>query len=538
MESRLKIARELLYEKKPDIKAPIDVIRHYEENRQKGIKIFESLAKSDLLSSEEKLNVIEIFCKSSSEDGEDVINTWRDSIPHLRGDEKTELLRLLTLVCLSPNINSFFRLNIAITFYNNGELTLSYDCFSDLAQDNSVMIEHRIEAAKYLFVSNSDSLINISKEVILDVIQIYSLPSEYRYDIIASFISPTTVIRIRSIFNSEKLSSYYDEEFVRDLQVKFFSDDRNGMRQRILSGQHILQIENIDDYFKNEVVEFLLDFASNIHSPEIQAADAADVVLRLGGKIQAAKARDIIINLGRSTVGTKARDSTIYTDSQNVHNKSINTFANEFIEKMIKASEQSGLRSFADVHREVGDYVRSVLTDLDDRNKAYRSLNRISIDTATFTKSRITIAEIFVHVWMRIKNADPEVINDMKMRMINELVDMSGTCSSGHSARLVNVLSVYDSTLRISWEDQVKANVSGRMNAYIKNSGDQMREQIAVGMFEDADNEDRKIAKHFIDEKLEELYKILYNEFVEEGYLKETEFQRYFTQSSKRWRLK
>jgi len=59
-----------------------------------------------------------------------------------------------------------------------------------------------------------------------------------------------------------------------------------------------------------------------------------------------------------------------------------------------------------------------------------------------------------------------------------------------------------------------------------------------VGMFEDADNEDRKIAKHFIDEKLEELYKILYNEFVEEGYLKETEFQRYFTQSSKRWRLK
>lgn len=534
MESKLKTARALLTQDKPENK---EELKKYNENRTRGLKIFEGLCKSDLLQPEEKLLVIEEFCSVSLDNGEDIINRWRDSIPHLKGDLKDNLMRLLTLICLSPRITSYLRIIIAITFYNHGDLTRCYDCFSTLAKDPSLMIEHRIEAAKYLFISNNEDNIELSKSVIMNVIQMHSFPSDYRYAIIASYISPKTVMRIKSIFNAEKLNSYYDEDFVRDLQLCFFNDDNNGTRERILSGQHILQMESVNQEIKDGVVSSLFGIASDCSLDDNTRADAADVIHRLGTKLQVSRARDIITNLGKSTVGTNLKDQIIYNNSQNVH--SISKYADEFIERVIRDFEGTKikLRSFSDVHREVGDHIRKVLHDIEDRNKAYESLNRINIDTATFTRSKITIAEIFVHVWMKIQSYEPDIREEIKRRMVDELVEMSGTCSSGHSARLVNVLSVYDSTLRISWGDQLKANINGRMNASIRDSGDEMREQIAVGMFEDADEEDKIIAREFINNRLEDLRTELYNEFVKEGYIGDEEFNKNFDKFSDQWKV-
>jgi hypothetical protein len=53
-----------------------------------------------------------------------------------------------------------------------------------------------------------------------------------------------------------------------------------------------------------------------------------------------------------------------------------------------------------------------------------------------------------------------------KKRLLEELIDMYGTCSSGFSSRLVNVISGYgDFNLNISWRDQIIANFTGRLNA-------------------------------------------------------------------------
>jgi superfamily II helicase len=54
----------------------------------------------------------------------------------------------------------------------------------------------------------------------------------------------------------------------------------------------------------------------------------------------------------------------------------------------------------------------------------------------------------------------------MKQRLQEELIDMSGTCSSGFASRLVNVISGFgDFNLTISWRDQLVANFTGRLNA-------------------------------------------------------------------------
>ena len=53
-------------------------------------------------------------------------------------------------------------------------------------------------------------------------------------------------------------------------------------------------------------------------------------------------------------------------------------------------------------------------------------------------------------------------------RLIQELLDMSGTCSSGHIGRLVNCLSGFgDFSIRISWLDQMIGSVTARLNTMI-----------------------------------------------------------------------
>ena len=54
----------------------------------------------------------------------------------------------------------------------------------------------------------------------------------------------------------------------------------------------------------------------------------------------------------------------------------------------------------------------------------------------------------------------------MRKRLLEELIDMSGTCSTGFAGRLVNVICGFGAfNLRISWRDQIVANFNGRLNA-------------------------------------------------------------------------
>jgi hypothetical protein len=60
----------------------------------------------------------------------------------------------------------------------------------------------------------------------------------------------------------------------------------------------------------------------------------------------------------------------------------------------------------------------------------------------------------------------------MKKRLLEELEEMSGTCSSGYATRLVNIISGFgEFNIRISWEDQIIANFSGRLNALVRSIG-------------------------------------------------------------------
>jgi len=512
----------------------------YNENLAKGMKIYRDLCLSRTLSSEDKLNVIVSYVKSVPDEGLDMMCRWRDMVCHLQGKELEEHVKLLVLLTRAPEIDSHERVITAVCLYNNAFIMECFRCFSDLACDRSVLVKYRVEASRYLFSTEDDDYLQIAQEALMEIIETEGYPSEFRYRVIAGFISKTG---INTELNATKLYVPYDEEFVYALQIIFFYNENNGVRERILSGQHMLQMICVSQEEKKEIGDILMKLARDKEADHRVRADAADVLLREGIGEQVKEAREIITELGFSAVEKKGMGSllgqakTIYANAENVHDEDIAECVEKFILKIIKETNVR-VRSFHEVHQEVSNLIRSKKLEPGDRHAAYKALNRVHIDTATFTKYKITIAEIFVHVWVRIQSyEDEEVRKGLEQRMVEELIDMADTCSSGHSERFINVLSTVDDTLKIGWDSQIIANMAGRLEARMRDCPDEdLRIRVALGMMDDSDGEDKEVYLKFIKDQLIELKQELRNEFVTTGkFVSNEEFEEIFDRGTKNW---
>ena len=526
----------------------------YRENVARAIQHYREVAVDSALKptpNDIKLDALVSMMRNIPDEGSDLLNRWRDQLPFLNGPELDRLVGLLIMVVKSSDINSHERLYTAVTLYNRGYLQYCYDCFGAIAADKSVLVSHKIESCRYLFGSESDDNKELAQECLLDIIETDLYPSDYRYKIIAGYISRTG---LATILNAKKIRVAYDEEFVYGLQVPFFFNEKNDPRDRILSGQHLLDMSPATCSLeqKEEIGNILLAMARNDAYDHNTRADAADVVVRLGTDKQVLTARDIITELGYSAVDTSGKTATslvdrartVYNNSQNVHDEKLNECVEKFIEKMRKEAHKFRPRPYHEIHQEVSDLIRvSLQNDPAKKIAAFKALNRISIDTATFTKYKVGIAEIFTQVWLRIQTypvgSDTRAMLDQ--RIVEEMVEMGETCSTGHSHRFVNVLSGVDVELRISWESQIIANMAGRMQARIREIQDEnLRNSVGMGMLRDADPEDVAAYKKFIGENLAILHNELRQEFVldKPHYVTDEEFSISFEKGAKQWESK
>ena len=512
----------------------------YVERITRSIKLYKELCLSTTLTAEDKLEVVSSFIRSIPDEGKEMLIRWRDMFPFVSGKERQELVKLLVLIAKSQQIDSHERTITAVTLFNKMQLHVCYACFETIAFDESVAVEYRVEAARYLFGSEEDEYRGMAQECLGDIIDTIQLPSEYRYKIIAGFISKTGVA---SYLNKTKIKVPYDEEFVYGLQHIFFDNEKNDDDERILSGQHLLQMsaQVAPPEEKITVGDALLAIAKDTNRKENVRADAADVVLRLGHTSEQMElARKIIGELGFSAVDASSsnimdRVRTIYTNSQNIHDEKISKTVATFIEKMVKDTSVR-LRPFHEVHQEITDLVRSKNLEASKRFNAFKALNRVSVDTAVFTSYNITISEILIHVWIRMQRYEGEIRLLLDDRLVEELIEMGSTCSSGHAGRFVNVLSTVDADLRITYDVQIIANVAGRINAKIRDTEDQdLKASISMGMIPNAEKDDRDAYNVFIKDTIAVVKKDMYNEFVSEGHVTDKEFGEYFAKAIEQW---
>lgn len=389
-----------------------------------------------------------------------------------------------------------------------GYKALDYVCY-DL---EGLATPCKIEAVFMLMCS--ECFKNSANSYFLEIISDDKINCDYRYKTILSLEKRDVSIPDKSFF-------------VRNACLTFIFDVRNMTMYRILSSQLLLQKYIIGEEFienRIKVENILLTFAMDNELDYNLRADAADTLLSLGSGEQKSRAREIILLLGRVNGEIK----TVFDNAQNVHSNEIETsvinileflssiqltvvngedinfpYVNEKIENMMKA------QIVIDECKKCSNCnPKPNLTDTDivfcseECNIQYQShskiriaMNRIFMDRVLYSKFNSTLVNIILKIWTYITQNKHE--DQMKARLLQELEEMSGTCTSGYATRLVNVLSGYDEefSVRISWEDQIIANVSGRLNARVRKISEpdsiyfreKLRDVIALQLYSNED---------------------------------------------------
>ena len=323
--------------------------------------------------------------------------------------------------------------------YNNAYNSLNIVCST---MDNDLSTPYKIDVI-YMLMENEEYYIN-SCQYFLKIINDDKIDCDYRYKAILSLENKKDKI--------PKINYYLSNSL-----INYILNEKNLIMYRILSGQYLLIKHMGDD---NNIVEnILLEFAENEDNEYNLRADAADVLLSLGRSDEMKiKGRDIIMKLG-------GNGKTIFENKQNVHVKEIEKSVINILETLcyipIMKNDDDEFINF--------DYVEEKIMTLNKDDEIIISLNRIKMDRNLYSSLSITLSIFLIKLWSYIHNNENEYKYEMENRLLQELGDMAGTCSSGFISRLVNTISGFgDLSIHISFEDQIISNFNGRLNAYVR----------------------------------------------------------------------
>ena len=291
--------------------------------------------------------------------------------------------------------------------------------------------------------------------------------------------------------------------FIEKAQLTFFFYNKNPIYYRNISGQYLLKNCDISDINRDSIENQILEFAEDTELDYNLRADSADILLRFGSVTSRERGMDVIKQLSLSG---SSHIRTVFDNSQNVHTEEVEEsvsealeflssfsiyihnnnpigfeYVNSRIENILKDQirDARNCRLICDTIEKRCKYCECDVLDYNDsfcsenctklyaRNEKIRiSMTRIFIDRALYSKFNNTLLNILLKIYTYIGYQDNETRIELHKRMLEELEEMSGTCSSGFASRLVNIISGYgDFNIRISFKDQIIANFVGRLNA-------------------------------------------------------------------------
>lgn len=334
--------------------------------------------------------------------------------------------------------------NIKVRERNKKRFDLAYDCINNVCKNwKEVPTPIKIEVIHILM--KKENYRAECEKYFLQILNDNKLESEYKY---------------KCILSLQNLDISNKEYFIKSFMSSFIKNDNNNIYYRILSGQFLLK-----KYKENDIQELLLSFSEDENIEYNRRADSADVLLTFGNSSFKKKGEIIINKLGNNN----NKEKTIYGNLQNVHTKEIDNSVNDILIKLssfpILKLENKNYISFKDIKNEI----LKLITKEYNKEKILQSLNRIEIDNALYSKFNDSLKNVLIKVWSYINQNNKNKF-EMTKRLLEELEDMSGTCSSGFVSRMINSISGFDEemNIKISWEDQIISNVSGRLNLKIK----------------------------------------------------------------------
>ena len=511
---------------------PVDVVL-YNDEKEENDEIdttdqskWISIILDNTVKNRTRLQVLEKYFELVSEhDTIEIINKIT-GIYQFSGSKILE--NFLYLIAVESNLSSFLKLECAKSLLSFEELEEGSDSDDDeeLAQikseSDTQIRERNLVRKQFGFKVLNDVCSNMSDmptPCCIEAVFLLMITNDYKeqcVEYLCSLVSDEELecdYRYKILLSVEKHPEIENKEFY--LYNGFFCFllfQKNMTMYRILAGQYLLQKLKLEEVDITEIQQIILSFASDDELDYDRRADAADLLLQLGTPEMKLKGREIINHLAT----LKGIVRTVFDNAQNVHTVEIENsvmhilefladfpiFKNNGIEidfNFINSKIDKTLEEMRDMTNSQKDSVIELLNrkqfsqfceycgsgvqvenlvqdkfcsqvcvDNNQKDKNIKlSLNRIYMDRLLYSKFNLTLNHILIKVYSYILAQSNW--EEMYKRLLEELNDMSGTCSSGFASRLVNTISGFgEFNIQISFTDQIISNFAGRLNSRIK----------------------------------------------------------------------
>ncbi len=341
----------------------------------------------------------------------------------------------------------------------------------EVALSSNYDMSDRIQATRYMSKIPVYKIENHIVEAIISILKEESYPIDERY----------------KFFTTQDKSLWFKEIVTYPCHEFFFNNmypPKTPIIYRILSAQFLIQNQStlFEHWLTNakNAEKYLIDIAEDKTMSVNFRAECSDILMRLATMEGRIIGRNVINELGDLYLKNKAR--TVYTNAENVHTTEIEESVIKTIEYLSKNIVSTN-KSLDDIREKILFYTRDYKgTEGDKRKKHIESaFNRIVIDTAKYVG--LTTAEILMLVFEKM-NISPSKV-ELEKRLVQELEEMDQTCSSGHVSRIVNILSGFVEEVQpvtISIKDQIRGNVFGRLNAYLRQLPMEQQNEILAEM--------------------------------------------------------
>jgi len=455
--------------------------------RSVEIYLIQLVSDESPISTQLKFQILKALSEYRELEDEDIDENFEENeMVGMRNKERLNRVQksILDFCDRKLNLPSPCRLELLLNLLeSNEEEEILYDRFRRLISDKNVDCGFRYDSILSIEKKYRHSLLNILRsnlgnlsisQEILDkqASQIKRDYPDFKVSVKNTRLIGVLLSSLESVYCKELCDRYtlnlenpikFENIMFKCLLSFFFMSD-NDVYFKILAGQNLLQ--NFRTKIKDGIEDSLLKISKNPSIDYNRRADAADVLITLGSERQRNEAVAVIRELGIS-------ETTVFENAQNVHTSGIEQSVNEIVEYLIDLPTKrigdlpidieyvsSNINSFYKENTKP----RGKLFDSSSVSDLEKALDRIRRDRILYSRYNTRLDNLLVKLWSFI--VSHESSEQLKIRLIEELIEMSQTCTTGFISRIANVISGFsDFSVHISWEEQICGNLMGRMTA-------------------------------------------------------------------------
>jgi hypothetical protein len=408
-----------------------------------------------------------------------------------------------------------------------------------IVKESTLEFDHKIEISKTLcfMQKENDCLVTLCDQILHNHVDINAL---LYFDAIKTLVENEIhrekgIEHLHSFFKNTDIDIDYrynsifaihvfqlDEKYKKELFLNmlcFFYNNVPYITYKILVCQYFI-IHETKDPRNDNFIESLFDYARDIELDENLRADSLDVLLRCKDKSIRDRAYQCIQELGFSN----RKKMSIYDNSQNVHTTAIEKSSIMMMNKLHEEVNEQKWNVYS--YHDIIEYFETKNKNLDEEQKAIlkKSLTRIQNDRATYTSHNLLLSNILCLIFTYIMNID-EYKEELYKRLLEELIDSNGVCSTGNAFRLINVLSGFGTYhITISYEDQFKAKFQLYLEKYCEEIEDEdFKMDILMDMTKSDISDKIAFRKFFIDAypKIQDILKEEFKDSISEALIEE-----------------